>query len=69
MCGGIYTPPLAIALTMVTSWMGVTPTSCPIEMDRMLVAPHFLGACSSPRVSLGSSMPERSPKPKALMYL
>ena len=66
-CGGRYTPPFAIALTIVTSCTGVTATSCPIAIDRMLLAPHFFGARSNPRVSLGSSIPVRSPKPKPFM--
>ena len=53
--------------TMVTSCTGVTPISWPMASDMKLVAPHFFGARSRPRVSLGSSMPERSPKPKPRM--
>ncbi len=60
----MYTPPLAIVETIVASCTGVTATSWPIAIDKILVEPHFFGARKSPRVSLGNSMPDRSPKPK-----
>ena len=53
--------------TMLTSWIGVTPISCPMASEPMLVAPQRFGGRSRPRVSLGNWMPLREPKPNALI--
>jgi hypothetical protein len=53
--------------TIETSCSGVTAISCPMAMEPIDDEPHLLTGRSRPRVSPGSSVPGREPKPKARM--
>ena len=67
MCGATRTPPFATVAIAVSNCSGVTPTSCPNEIDAFETADHLSVRRSMPGVSPGSSIPVRSPNPNLRM--